>query len=185
LNDGTEIYHIGVNDGASVYVKPESNFNELPIFEFEDGSEEQVSEGFEEWAIDNCAHARSLFGKKKWAEILRGPEPFSAEEEKAIETRRLIKWRVLGIDMDGNHILEVSNAGICKLPVLTLGVRSKNGRLNGAIRLNIRNLSPGQTTTLHADCYKTLVLPKEIELFSLPDPKPEDREFYDELEKIN
>jgi hypothetical protein len=48
LNDGTRLYHLGSHDGASVYVKPDPNSAKLPIFEFEDDSEEQVAESFEQ-----------------------------------------------------------------------------------------------------------------------------------------
>src|SRR6266850_5240334 len=47
-NDGTPIYHIGFDDGASIYVKPETGSIELLIFEFEEDSEEKVADGFEE-----------------------------------------------------------------------------------------------------------------------------------------
>ena len=91
-----------------------------------------------------------------------------------IEARRRIQCRVLGIDAEGNHILEIINAGRRSLPALTMGLRSKDGQLNGAIRLNIKHIGPGQTAVLHADCYKNLVSPLEVEVFALPDPKPED-----------
>jgi hypothetical protein len=80
LNDRMCIYHVGFHSGASVYVKPESNSTQLSIFEFKAGSEEKVADDFEEWLTESCAHARGTYRKKKWAEILRGPEPFTAEE---------------------------------------------------------------------------------------------------------
>ena len=184
LKDGACIYHLAWHDGASVYVKPESNSGELPIFEFEAGSEEKAADNFGEWLRASCAHARNLYGMEKWAEILRGPEPFTAEEKEIVETRRRIQWRVLGIDPAGNHVFEVTNAGSRTLPVLTVGVRSRNGRLNGAVRLRIGDIGPGQTAVLHADCYKDLVLPQEVETFALPDPRPEDRDGYSEFGTI-
>jgi hypothetical protein len=186
LSDGARIYHLGFHDGASVYVKPGSNSTELPIFEFESGSEEKVADDFAEWLRESCAHARNTYGKEKWAEIVRGPEPFTVEEQEVIEARRAIQWRVLGIDADGNHIFEMTNASRRALPVLTVGVRSKDRRLNGAVLLKIEHIGPGQTGTVNAGCYKGLVSPREIEVFALPDPQPEDRERYVELgEKSN
>jgi hypothetical protein len=181
LNDGSRIYHLGFHDGASVYVKSESSSTELPVFEFESGSEEKIADDFEEWLRESCAHARNTYGKEKWAEIIRGPEPFTVEEQELIEARRAIQWRVLGIDADGNHIFEVTNASGQALPVLTVGVHSKDRWLNGAVRLKIGHIGPGQTGIVHADCYKDLVSPHEIEVFALPDPQPEDRERYTEL----
>jgi hypothetical protein len=181
LGDGTRIYIIGWNDGASVYVKPVSDLTELPIFEFEEEPEEKVADSFEEWLAASCANARRAYGKEKWAEILRGPKRFTAEEKDIIEARRLISWRVLGIDADGNHIFEVTNAGCRALAALTVGVRSKDGRLNSAIRLNVLHIGPGQRDVLHRGCCKGLRPPEELELFALPDPNPEDRDYYWEL----
>lgn len=182
LKNGTRIYQIAVDDGASVYLKPEPGSTEFPVFEFESGLEEKVANDFEEWLRESCAHARDTYGKERWAEIVRGPEPFTSEEQEVIAARRAIEWRVLGIDTDGNHIFEVTNAGGRALPVLTVGVRSKDHRLNGAVLLKIGNLGPGQTGVVHVDCYKDFVSPCEIEVFALSDPKPEDRERYAELE---
>jgi hypothetical protein len=178
LNDGLRIYHLGFHDGASVYVKSASNSIVFPIFECEADSREKVADDFEEWLTASCAHARSTYSGEKWAGILSGPEPFTSKEKEVIETRRQIQWQVLGIDSVGNHIIEVMNSGCRRIPVLTVGARSTNGRLNGAILLQIGAVGPGQTTTLHVDCYRDLAPPREIELFALPDPEPEDREWY-------
>ncbi len=182
LNDGALAYQLGFHDGAIVYVKPETGTPDIPVFESEAGTEEKVADDFAEWLIASCLHARSMYGTEEWAEILRGPKPFTAEEQAVIEARRLIQWRVHGVDTSGNHIFEVVNAGTRTIPVLTVGVRSKDGRLNGAILLRIGHIGPGQTSTLHVGCYKDLMPPHEIEVFALPDPRPEDREGYAELE---
>jgi hypothetical protein len=151
------------------------------LFSSQDGSERKVADDFAEWLNESCAQARSTYGRKKWAEILNGPKPFTAEERKIIQTRQQIQWRVLGIDSSGDHIFEVTNAASRTLQTLTVGVRSKDNRLNGAVLLKIGDIRPGQTTVLHADCYKEFVSPNESEIFALPDPQPEDREFYSEL----
>jgi hypothetical protein len=91
---------------------------------------------------------------------------------------------VRGIDLEGNHIIEVTNTGTRQLPVLKVGVRSKDGRLNGATLLKIAGLEAGETTVLHVDCYKGLKKPEELELFALPDPQPEDRLLYPELAEM-
>jgi hypothetical protein len=183
LDDGTHIYHLGSHDDASVYVKPANNSVGLPIFEFEDGSEERVANNFKEWLEEACSRARNKYGKQKWAAILRGPIPFTREEEAMLETRRRIEWRVLGLDDVGNHMFAITNAGNRTFPAITVGVRSKDKRLTGAIRLTIGHIGPGQSAVLHADCYKDLVPPNEIEAFALPEPQPEDREYYHEFAK--
>ena len=91
-------------------------------------------------------------------------------------------WSFLGVDPDGNHIFEITNKGVRALSALTIGVRSKNGQLNGAIRLDVRHVRPGQTDVLRANCYKGLVPPQEIEVFALPNPQPEDRDQYFEFD---
>jgi hypothetical protein len=181
LQDGATIHQIGFHDGASVYIKPTSTSNDFPIFEFEEDSEEQAADGFEEWLTTSYTQARARYTRQALTAILNGPKPFTSEEKSILEARRKIKWRVLGIDAERNQIFEVKNESSRTLPFLTIGVRSKDKRLNGAVRLNIGQIVPGQTTVLAANCYKDLVSPVEIETFPLPDPQPEDREYYYEL----
>ena len=57
-----------------------------------------------------------------------------------LAARRQIQWRILGIDPKGNHIFEITNSSGRRVPAMTVGVRSTDGRLNGAIRLNIGDL---------------------------------------------
>lgn len=181
LNDGTQLYQVGFHDSACVSV--ELGLAGCPVFEFEAGLEEKAADDFDEWLEASCAAARDQYNEEQWAGILRGPEPFTQEENEIIETRRLFHWRVLGIDEDKNHIFEIGNASCRRLPALTVGVRSKDGRLNGAIRLRTEDIGPGQTTILHVGCYKGLKSAEEIEIFALPDPQPEDREYFSELQR--
>jgi hypothetical protein len=185
LKNGSRICHLGFHDGASVYVKPAEASEEIPIYEFESGSEEKVSYNFEEWLAESCTEARKSYSKEEWTKIVRGPTPFSRQEEEIIEARRQIHWAVVGIDPSGDHILKVTNNSRRTLPFLTVGVRSKDRRLNGTVRLPIRHVGPGQTAVLHLDCYKDLVPADEIEVFALPDPLPEDRVRYRELEAVS
>ena len=180
LPDGTRIFHLGFNGGASVYSKVVFGSGRLAVFEFET-SEKQVAEDFGQWLEKGCAQARKVYTKKEWAEILHGPRPFTPEEQAIVELRRGIFWRVLGIDSEGNHIFEVTNTSCRMLPALTVGARSKNQELNGLIRLNVGSVGPGQVSVLRVDCYKKLMPPEEVEAFALPDPQPEDREYYYEF----
>ena len=183
LEGGGNIYHRGFHDAASVYVKPEVPSSCLPIFEFEDNVERKVADDFEVWLKESCLCARKRYSKKQWAAILAGPAPFTLDEKRILEARRRIHWQVVGIDEEGNHIFKVSNESDLTLPALTIGLRSKDGRLNGAVRLKVGHIFPGQTATLHVDCYKDLKPPQEIEAFELPEPRPEDREYYHEFRK--
>lgn len=176
-------FQIGSHDGARVYI---TNFHHgYHIFESEVDREEQVAETFEEWLEESCAQARSEFSDKQWSEIVDGPRPFSAEEAQIIEARERFHWAVLGVDLEGSHIFEVKNLSTKTLPVLTIGIRSKDGNLNGAVRLRVKSIAPGQTALLNVGCYRGLVQPEEMEAFPLPDPKPEDREYYPELLAAN
>lgn len=181
LDDETPVYEIGFHDSARVFVEATTALAEGTIWEIEAGERERVGDRFDEWLADSCARARAQYGAEKWAEILRGPEPFTLEETEIVEARRLIRWRVVEIDKAGNHVFEITNASSRTLPTLTVGVRSRDRRLNGAVSLNIRHIDPGHKAVVHADCYKDLREPEEIEVFDLPDPKPEDREFYGEF----
>jgi len=170
---------LGWHDGATVYVKS-GDASVSSVFELEE-AEEKVAESFEEWLFTSCTRARGAYGKKEWAQILRGPPPFTLDEKAILNTRRLINWKLLGVDADRNHMFEVSNASGGCLPALTVGVRSRDKRLNGAVRLDIGHIKPGQSGILRVGCYKNLVSPSEIEVFALPEPNPEDREYYWEL----
>jgi hypothetical protein len=181
LDKGTRVFHLGYHDGASVYVKIDENSTECPVFEYDCGAEENVAADFEQWLTESCDRARSRYPGRTWEQIIRGPEPFTATEHELIEARRRIRWAVVGIDAEGDHIIEVENRGTRPLRLLTVGVRSKDRRLNGAVRIRIGHIMPGQRDIVHASCYKDLRPPGEIELFSLPDPQPEDRERFPEL----
>jgi hypothetical protein len=184
LNDGARIYHIGFHDGASVYVKPTFDSSGLPIFEFEKDKEEKVAEDFEEWLMESFVQIRENYEPTEWAKILRGPKPFTSDEQEIINARRLMLWKVLGINPGGNYIIEVTNTSCRSLRALTIGARSNDKRLNGAVRLNVNHIGPGHNDVLHVDCYKDFAPANEIELFSLPDPQPEDRDYYWEF-KLN
>jgi hypothetical protein len=184
LNDRVDLYHVGFHDGATVYFKPMPDSAMLTICEFEAGSEERIPLDFEEWLRRSCSTARRAYSPEDWEEILRGPKPFTPQEEAVLEARRRIRWRVLGVDPKGDHIFEVHNLGPSSLPILTLGVRSKDRRLNGGIFLKLGDIAPGQTRIVHAACYKGLIAPGELEIFDMPDPAPEDREGYAELSDL-
>jgi hypothetical protein len=135
----------------------------------------EVAEDFETWIRANCETARMRFAKNEWRNIQFGPHPFSPSEEEVIRVRQSIKWKVLGNAGDGKHIIEVENTGSLILPILTIGARSRDRRLNGKVFLAIGGWGSGQSRVLHVDCYRDLVPPQDLELSSLPDPEPADR----------
>ena len=151
LHDGTFAYQIGFYDSAMVFISKDAKPNEFSVYEHRLHTDRRVASDFEEWLTTACASARNAYGLEKWSDILRGPAPFSAKEEEVVRARRQMAWRVLGIDPSGDHIFEVTNSGLCTLPVLTVGVRSKDGRLNGALRLKIGHIAPGDTEEIHIE----------------------------------
>jgi len=179
-SNGRRLFHIGFNDGATVYLEPLSSMK-CPALEFESGPLEVVANTFEEWLHTSCKRARKAFGKEAWEEIVRGPEAFTPEEMAIVSARKKIFWRVVGMNEKGDHIFEVINSSDRTLPVLTVGVRSKDQRLNGAIWLNIGHIRPGHKKKVLASCYKEFLKPDEVEIFSLPDPQPEDRNRFNEF----
>jgi hypothetical protein len=181
LRGASPIYQIGFHNGAKLCVRPGAHGRGTELLEIEGSSSNPIVDDFEDWLKSNCACARESYGTEKWEEILRGPLPFTSAEEEVIEARRKIRWRVLEIDPSGDHVFEVTNGSCRTIPALTVGLRSKNGRLNGAVRLKIGDVGPGQTAQLRAGCYKDLMPPHEIEAFALPDPNPEDRDYYGEF----
>lgn len=181
LKDGTKVYYLGFNDTARVYVKASNDKSSNPVFEFDDG-EERMAGDFAEWLFESCKFARRHY-RKEWDEIVCGPKPFTAEELKMLATRQKIKWQVKGIDDQRNLIFEVKNRGSCALSFLTVGLRSHDRTLNGAVRLDTGGIAPGQTGILHVDCYRKFRPPQEMEAFPLPEPGPEDRKYYYEFQQ--
>jgi hypothetical protein len=182
LDNGQPICHVGFHEGARIYVKPLTSSEALPIYEFEEGPERKVADNFEEWLEISCTNARKVYGKAIWAKILHGPKPFTIAENQILEARRMMLWRVLGLDPAGRFVFEVTNKGQYLLQALTIGVRSKDERLNGAVRLNVGDIGPGEKKLLQVDCYKDLVRPEEIEVFDFPEPKPEERDYFWEFD---
>ncbi len=179
--DLAEIYQIGFHNSRAIYVGCSAWDSDWPVYRGGKGPARKVAGDFHEWLVAACDAARNSYPPDKWAQIMRGPARFSQDEEHIIAARRRFEWRVLEIDQSGDRVIEVKNGSDRLLPVLTIGVRSRDGRLNGAIRLKVGHVHPGQTDVLRSPCYKDLFRPEEIELFSLPDPQPEDREYYPEF----
>lgn len=184
LPSGHVDYLIGHFDDARAYVDPpkgEWNGGELPILEWHGGHRQKIADSFEEWLRMRCARARKSHGKREWEKIVRGPDPFSAEELAVVDARRSFRWRVVGTTADGKNVFEVTNGSDRVLPSLSLGVRSKDGRLQGGVYLRVGDVLPGQTVRIEAGCYSELRRPSEIEVFDLPDPKPWNKDEYAEL----
>ncbi len=93
------LLYIGGYDESDIYFKPEtlSPGVEAPIFESEGKSIRKAADSFEEWLTSRADRARLHYTASKWADLLRGPTPFTAEEISVVEARRNFSFRVVGI----------------------------------------------------------------------------------------
>jgi len=149
----------------------------------------KTADGFEQWVEAKCTAARSLFKKKQWEAIEKGPLPFSEQEKAVVEARKKFGWKVVGVAYDGELRFEVYNGSTMTLPYLSVGVRGelrppKSGPLNGGVWLPVSSVLPGETRIVEKDCYKDLVDPNDIEVFEQPEPEPEDRDCYWEFRSL-
>ncbi len=187
-DDGHVLLHFGRTDIALAYFRESMLVpgEESPVFEWEheQGLLEAAS-GFEEWLKTRCFAARKLFAKKEWAAIEEGPPPFTEQEQAIVEARRKFRWQVIGIADNGNLMFEVHNGSNMVLPFLSIGVRAKNGKLNGGVWLPVSSIQPGKTCIIEKDCYKNWLLPEEVDVFEEPDPEPEDRDLYWEFRRLS
>jgi hypothetical protein len=125
-----------------------------------------------------AARARRQYKRKEWAEVLRGPPPFTAEELGVVRARRRFSWRVVGVTRDGEIKYEVSNGSDRRLPFLSIGIRGKTGTLEGGVWLPVGHIAPGHTATVVKETYRDLIDPSDVEAYPLPDPEPEERSRY-------
>lgn len=188
--DGSAFYKIGFSDSGTAYLRILDDQKESPVYEFDgdlrecdrvSGRWRKAADTFEDWLVRRCSRKRRQLGKRRWAEIVRGPKPFSEAEIAIVEARRQIEWRVVGINAEGQVVINIVNKSCVRLPVLLLGVRSRDGTLEGAVSVKIGHIGPGQFAVCPVNCYRNLVSAEEIEVFALPDPLPDTRDDYPEL----
>jgi hypothetical protein len=184
-SDGEPIACIGHYDDANVYFKlPLSEGEELPVFEWVGRGLRKVSDTFEQWIEKRCLDCKKRIGKTRWAKILEGPMPFSAEEMRIIEARKRFEWSVMGKTDNDDVRFKVHNGSDITLPFLSIGIRSIDRKFNGGVYLPVSALKPGETAIIDRDCYKKQIDPNLIEAFALPDPGPEDRDRYWEFRAL-
>jgi hypothetical protein len=158
-----------------------SGAKESPVFERIEpsGYMQPVADAFQAWLEDRARCARKRYGKRRWAEIVRGPEPLTPFERQIVEARRRYRWRATGVTKNGDIEFEVHNGSEMVLPYLSIGIDDEDGVLGGGgAFLPVGKIKPGETRIIAFDCYKDIVPPERIKPFALPDPGPEDRAFY-------
>lgn len=157
---------------------------EAPIFESTRAGIRKAADSFEEWLTARAARARRRYPRKEWAEVLRGPPPFTAEERAVVEARRLFTWRLVGVAPSGEVLYEVTNGSDRCLPFLSIGIRGRTGDLRGGVWLPVGHVAPGQTAVVAKDTYRGLLDPSDVEAFPFPDPEPEERARYWEFREV-
>jgi len=186
-DDGEALLHFGRTDMALAYFKASLLVpgEESPVFEWrhEQGLQ-QTASGFEEWLKSKCEASRKLFKKKQWQQIEKGPPPFTEQEQGIVEARRKYRWRVVGIAANGDIQFEIHNGSDMVLPFLSIGIRGKNGEIEGGAWLPISSIPPGETRIVEKGCYQKWLSPENVIAFEKPDPEPEDRDRYWEFKAM-
>ena len=180
LKNGEKLLCIGHFDDSKAYFRCSELVpgSESSVLEWTEEGFEQIADSFEEWLTKRCKDARKSYTKKAWKEIVNRPKPFTAKEEAIVEARRQFQWRFIGFDDGGDAMIEVKNNSQLVLPYLSIGVRTKDNTLEGGAWLDVSDIKPGQECVIKRGLYKNLITPDNTEVYSLPEPLPEDRERY-------
>lgn len=159
---------------------------ESPVFEYFSGPQGgyfvEAAKGFDAWIRTRCARAKKKYLKRRWKQILAGPEPFTDEERRIVEARKKFKWRLVGIAKNGDLRFEVRNGSDTVIPYYSLCISTREGPFGG-VCLNVIDVLPGKTAIIETDCYKTLVDPKDVVPSDYPPIGPEDRDRFWEISK--
>lgn len=177
--DSDELFQIGYDDGSPVCFSTQSEGLYLK------GLASPIAPNFDSWLKSSYEKYRAQYSDKDWLSILKGPQTFSALEDSIVNARNDYHWLDLGIDESGDRIIQVTNHSSIFIPCLSLGVRSSDERLNGAIIIDVSGLCPGDTEIYPHTCYKKFYPPSDISLYDLPAPGPEDRQYLAELKRAH
>ena len=142
---GDRLRRVGHFDDAGAYLKESllAGEQESPVFEWTTDGLARVANSFDEWLEKRSDAARRKYGKKRWNEIVRGPKPFSPDEQAIVEARRQFRWRLLGVSEAGACRFEIENNSPRTLAYLSVGLRSRDGRVTGGAWLPVSDVFPG------------------------------------------
>ncbi|HEX4999977.1 MAG TPA: hypothetical protein VFY29_17280 [Terriglobia bacterium] len=178
---GEPLLYIGGYSESYAYLRTETlqPSIEAPIYESTKAAGiRKVADSFERWLHSRASRARLRYKGQEWADILRGPDPFTLEEQSVVRARRQFMWRIIGVAPGGELLYEVTNGSDRCLPFLSIGIRDRIGTLQGGVWLPVGHIAPGQTAVIAKDTYRGRLDPLDVEAYSLPDPIPEERERY-------
>lgn len=179
---GNDLLRFGffVNGGHASFRLTENNV-EHAVFEGEAVRLRKAADSFSEWLTKRFAKAKKLYTKREWADIVRGPAPFSQHELAILEAAQMYSFESLGRNENGKLLIKVHNGSKLRLHYLSVGVRIPGRGLSGATHLDVSEIKQGETKILERDCYKSLAVGYETEIFRRPSPLPEERRMYWEL----
>jgi hypothetical protein len=140
--------------------------------------------GFNQWLTTHIAASIKRYSPLEWRRIVSGNGPFTEEEARIVEARRLFSWIYTGFS-DGQYSFVVKNGSKTRIPFLTISVKDKtNEFFEGGIWLPVGEISPGQEKRITRECYKNIVRPSDILFISKEEPTPDDKDRYWEFKDI-
>jgi hypothetical protein len=179
-DDHGDLFWFGSYDDSYCYfsstsMKPNE---ESPVYALDDEELVPVAQSFSEWF---SLGATALLSEQP---SMRDGEPaaaFSEQEQMIVRGRKQYQWHITGRS-EKFVAINITNASDATLGCITLGVRSIDRTVNGAVRVDVRDLAVGMSKDINLDCYSDLVHPSQVELFDLPDPTPSTRSTYFEFQ---
>jgi hypothetical protein len=174
------MYFIGWHDDEKAFFFADRLVagEESPVYQLGEAGFHMAAGSFAEWLQAACHAARMRYNEDEWRAILKGPPPWTRQERAILERRRGFECALVGVSVSGGLLFKVTNHSQGTLPFLSIGLRSKQGTLEGGAWLPTGHLRPGETAIIEKQCYQGLIPPDDLELVPLPDPEPEDRARY-------
>jgi hypothetical protein len=154
---------------------------EARLYDLIDGVPEEVAFDFASWLEISANDVREEYSKEEWLQLERGPTPFDESELAIVKARRAFTSELLGAGR-GPHDLRVRirNGSDRVLPWLTVGVRHREGVVQGGVPIDVSSIRPGEEKLVDVPGYLTLE-PEDAVLIDLPEPTPATRNEYSEL----
>ena len=150
------------------------------IYKGVEGGFKKEASSFLDWFSVSYNCLVGSYKKNDWKKIVSGPSPFSQEEIELLKLKKNIVWQDMGLEGESSQrIFSVENrnsSGVVKW--LTIGVKSIDKRLNGAIYLDIEGVKEGETVNITNSCYSELYDPRKLETFPIDMQGPEEREYF-------
>lgn len=184
-SDGKKMLKFGYYEESDVYFSLNDQAHVSPhVYVWKDSKFCKISDSFSDWLEEKSYIIRKRIGLEIWNKMLVKAASFTKEESDIVEALKKIQWSVIGVSKEDEFLFNIFNNSTMVLPFLSLGVRSKDGMLNGGLWLPISHINPGQRSVVKRGCYQNLINPRDLEIYALPIPQPYQREEYWEFRGI-